>query len=60
MIEQSLRYINAQFNFLDKEDDTDSLIEIFYSIWRPVKKAYPELWGKENKLMKKVSIEAIN
>ncbi len=62
-IEQSLRYLKAKFKFLDEDDD--SLVEIFFAIWRSVKNEYEQLWGKDNdnndnKLMKKVSINALN
>ena len=62
-IEQSLRYLKAKFKFLDEDDD--SLVEIFFAIWRSVKNEYEQLWGKDNdnkdnRLMKKVSINALN
>ena len=59
-IEQSIRYLKSQFYSLEKDDDNDSLVEIFCAMWRAVKDKYPELWGVENKLMKKVSINALN
>ena len=59
-IEQSLRYLKSQFSSLEKDDDNDSLVEIFCAIWRAIKNNYPELWGKDNKFMKKVNINALN
>lgn len=57
-IEQSLRYLRNLFTFLD--EDEDSLLEIFLAIWRSVKNQYPNLWGEDNKFMKKVNINALN
>jgi len=57
-IEQSLSYLKTVFKFL--EEDEDSRIEIFFAMWNAVKAAFPDLWGQNNKLMKKVSINAIN
>lgn len=57
-IEQSLRHIRIMFPFL--EEDEDSLIEIFLSIWQAVKSTYPSLWGQDNSFMKKVNINAVN
>ncbi|WP_017661270.1 DGQHR domain-containing protein [Baaleninema simplex] len=57
-IEQCFRYIRKIFDVL--ENDEDSLREFFYSIWKAVQKVYPELWGEDNKLMKKVSVNALN
>lgn len=52
-VEQAEKYINVIFaRYL--EGDEDSLTEIFFAIWRAVKSNYPELWGKDNKLMRKV------
>jgi DGQHR domain-containing protein len=59
-IEQSLRYLKAQFDFLDKDDDTDTLVEIFCAIWRSIKINYSELWSAGNKFMTKVNVNAIN
>jgi DGQHR domain-containing protein len=57
-IEQSLRYMRTIFTFL--EEDEDSLVEIFLTIWRAVKNSYPNLWGKENIFMTKVNLNALN
>ncbi|NJK38819.1 MAG: DGQHR domain-containing protein [Oscillatoriales cyanobacterium RM2_1_1] len=57
-IEQCLRFLKAELPSL--EDDEDSLAEVFCAVWRVIQKSYPELWGKESKLMKKVSINALN
>ncbi len=58
-IEQAAKYLQLIFSrFL--EGDEDSSIEIFFAIWRAVKANYPELWGKENKLMSKVGLMALN
>jgi DGQHR domain-containing protein len=58
-IEQSLRFLRATFaNYL--EEDEDSLVEIFLAIWRAIKECYPDLWGKDNKFMTKVNINALN
>jgi DGQHR domain-containing protein len=56
-IEQSIRYLQALFAI---EKDDDSLAEIFCAIWRAVKVHYSELWGENNKFMKKVNITALN
>jgi DGQHR domain-containing protein len=57
-IEQSLKYLKTLFAFLD--EDEDSLLEIFLAIWLGVKQSYPNLWGQDNVLMKKVSLNALN
>jgi hypothetical protein len=57
-IEQALRYIRKEFAFLAEDDD--SVLDLFCTIWRTIKKHYPELWGKNNKFMKKVNINALN
>jgi DGQHR domain-containing protein len=57
-IEQSLRYLQSLFTHLS--EDEDSLVEIFCAIWRAIKDNYVELWGKDNKFMKKVNINALN
>lgn len=57
-IEQALKYLHALFTFL--EDDEDSLLAIFFAIWNAVKASYPELWGNDSTLMKKVSMIALN
>jgi len=59
-IEQCIRYIKVEFKALDLEDDEASITEIFCAIWNPIKECYPQLWGKDNKFMKKVSITALN
>jgi DGQHR domain-containing protein len=57
-IEQSLRFLQGSFPTLS--DDEDSLIEIFCAIWRAVKSNYSNIWGYDNKFMKKVNINALN
>ena len=57
-IEQALRYMRAEFTMLD--EDEDSLLDIFCAVWRGIKAAFPGLWAKDNKLMKKVCLNAIN
>lgn len=58
-IEQSLVNLKSTFKFL--EEDEDSRIEIFFAMWNAVRVVFPELWGKDdNKLMKKVSVNALN
>lgn len=57
-IEQSIRFTETVFSFL--KNDEDSLVEIFMAVWRGVKKRYSELWGKDNKFMTKVNINALN
>jgi hypothetical protein len=58
-IEQATNHIRAVFSrYL--EDDDDSLVEIFCSIWKAVKANYPGLWGKDNQFMTKVNINALN
>lgn len=57
-IEQCLRYLQTLFPSL--EDDEDSLVELFCAIWRGVRNSYPDLWGRDNKFMKKVNINALN
>lgn len=56
-VEQATRFLQSAF---DIEEDSDSLIEIFCAMWSAVKTSYSDLWGKENQLMKKVSINALN
>lgn len=53
-IEQALRYMRAEFTMLD--EDEDSLLDIFCAVWRGIKAAFPGLWAKDNKLMKKVCL----
>lgn len=57
-VEQALRYMRAEFTMLD--EDEDSLIDIFCAVWRGIRAAFPDLWGKDNKLMKKVCLNALN
>lgn len=57
-IEQALRYLQSLFTHLN--EDEDSLIDIFCAIWRAIKNNYSELWGQDNKFMKKVNINALN
>lgn len=59
-IEQCLRYIRAQFDFLKLDDDEDTLREIFFSIWRPIKQKFIEIWGNNKYFMTKVNITALN
>jgi DGQHR domain-containing protein len=56
-IEQSLRYLQSVFNI---DEDDDSLVGLFCSIWRAIALRYDVLWGQENQLMKKVSLNALN
>jgi len=57
-IEQNVNYISDVFNFLD--EDEDSLKSLFFAIWRSVKAQYPNLWGRNNKFMTKVNLNAFN
>lgn len=58
-IEQSAKFIRDIFKrYL--EDDDDSLVEIFFAIWRGVRASYPDLWGQKGNLMTKVAINALN
>lgn len=57
-IEQSLNYLEKTFSFI--EDDDDSMLALFFALWNGVRETYPDLWGNDNKLMKKVCINAIN
>lgn len=59
-IEQSIRYIKAEFKALKLDDDEASTTEIFCSIWRSVRETFQSLWGLDNKFMKKVNITALN
>jgi len=59
-IEQSIRYLRAEFKALKLDDDEASTTEIFCSLWRSVKECFPVLWGNDNKFMKKVNITALN
>ncbi len=59
-IETCLRYIRDQFDFMNFDDDEDTLVEIFCAIWRAVKDRFPDLWGKDNVFMTKVNITALN
>ena len=57
--EQSLRYLRTLFAFLD--EDEDSLVALFLSIWRAIKAEYPSLWeSNDSKLLTKVNINALN
>lgn len=57
-IEQALRYLRNEFDFLGEDEDT--LFALFCSIWGAVKGSYDDLWGLDNKLMTKVNINALN
>ncbi|AFZ60198.1 DGQHR domain-containing protein [Anabaena cylindrica FACHB-243] len=57
-IEQSLKYLKTTFTFL--EEDDDSLFEIFCAVWRAIKENYSQIWGEDNKFMKKVNINSLN
>lgn len=57
-VEQSLRYLRDLFAFL--ADDEDTLLQLFLAMWRGVRAQYPDLWGRDNKLMKKVCLNALN
>jgi DGQHR domain-containing protein len=57
-IEQALRYIKKEFTVF--EEDDDSIIEFFCAVWNMVKKNYSEIWGKNDKFMRKVNINALN
>lgn len=59
-IEQSIKYLKIQFDFLEKDDDTDSLVEIFCAVWRSMKTNYTELWYNKSKFLSKVNIIALN
>lgn len=59
-VEQSIRYIRAEFKALKLDDDESSTTEIFCAIWRSTKESFPSLWGNDNKFMKKVNITAMN
>ncbi len=45
-VESSLSYIRHEFPRLD--DDEDSLIDFFFSIWNGVRDVYGTLWGQTN------------
>ena len=57
-IEQSVRYWHTLFPNL--QEDADSLLEIFLAVWRAVRARYDTLWGDDNQLMTKVSLNALN
>ena len=57
-LEQMLRQLRVEFPFL--EEDEDTLFFAFLAIWRAVASCYPNLWGKEGKLMTKVGLTATN
>jgi DGQHR domain-containing protein len=57
-LEQMLRQMRVEFPFL--EEDEDTLLFAFFAIWRAVASCYPEIWGKEGKLMTKVGLAATN
>lgn len=58
-IEQSLKDTRVLFEIL--EEDEDSLLEIYLAMWRGVKTAFPDLWGKDDGIfMKKVNLVALN
>ncbi|GHG32627.1 hypothetical protein GCM10017784_27710 [Deinococcus indicus] len=57
-IEQCLRYLKGVLKIRDEDDDT--LFDLFTSMWRPIKERYDGIWSNENKLMTKVGITALN
>lgn len=57
-IEQCLRYLKGVLKIRDEDDDT--LFDLFTSMWRPIKERYDDIWGHENKLMTKVGLTALN
>jgi len=57
-IEQSLKYLKAQFAFM--EEDEDSLLSVFLAMWRSISQKYPEYWGTESRFMTKVNLNAFN
>ena len=40
-------------------DEDDALCEFFYSVWRPIKTAWPDLWHRDSKLLNKAGIIAM-
>jgi hypothetical protein len=56
-IESSIAYI--QSNRIRELEDDDALCDFFYSIWRPIKSAWPDLWKRESKLLNKAGIIAM-
>lgn len=57
-IEQSLKYLKALFTFL--EEDEDSLLSVYLSMWRSISAKYAQFWGIENRFMTKVNLNAVN
>jgi DGQHR domain-containing protein len=54
-IEESINYIRSQ-KLPELVEDDDILIGLFFSIWKRVKKKWPELWRVDSKLLGKVSV----
>jgi hypothetical protein len=56
-IESSIAII--QGNKVRELEEDDALCEFFYSIWRPIKAAWQDLWTRESKLLNKAGIIAM-
>lgn len=56
-IEKSIQFIPEKFRLLNEDDD--SVIEIFCTLWKEVKNKFPNLFGRNENFMKKISICAL-
>lgn len=56
-IESSISYIQSKK--VRELEDEDALCDFFYSIWRPIKAAWSDLWASESKLLNKAGIIAM-
>ncbi len=54
-IEGAMSYIKEQ-RMRGLTEEEDNICQFFYAIWRPVKKAWPELWDASSALMMKAGI----
>jgi DGQHR domain-containing protein len=63
-LEQSMRYMSSHFKGVleggYEEGDEDSLYQMFTAMWRGVAENYPDIWARNDKMMAKVSLNALN
>lgn len=58
-IEQGLKYLHSVFaNVLANDENSET--EIFCAMWRGAQSRFPDLWGRSNKFMTKVNLNALN
>jgi hypothetical protein len=64
-VEGGMRYVRQVLPDFDKDDDEDTIKEVFLAIWRAAKDAYPSQWNIEaeddssKKLLRKVALMAL-